>query len=179
MDAGDRVVSQALIRNGRFAGVGSDVGAQGGNVKVINLKGRTVLPGLVESHIHVVSMANRPGYHTPTENARSIRDVQQLLAARRPDVPEGQFITSMGGWHPNMFAERRLPTRAELDEAVSDRPVFMFQSFTGPSTTNSLGKAFFESVSDALAGPVTVGDDGLISAGTQSTRALYHLRVRQ
>jgi predicted amidohydrolase YtcJ len=179
MDGSNRVASQALIRNGRFVEVGTGVGARGGDVRVINLKGRTVLPGFVESHIHVVSLANRPGYHTPTENARSIADVQELLAQRRPEVPDGQFITSLGGWHPNMFAERRLPTRAELDEAVSDRPVFMFQGFTGPSTTNSLGKAFFENASSPLAGPVAVAENGLIAGGSPSTTALYHLRVRQ
>jgi predicted amidohydrolase YtcJ len=87
----------------------------------------------------------------------------------------------MGGWHPNMFAERRLPTLAELDEAVPDRPVFIYQGGGGPSVTNSLGKAFFTTVSDALAGPVTVGDNGAIGTGNpnMSNRALYHLRVRQ
>ena len=87
----------------------------------------------------------------------------------------------MGGWHPNFFAERRLPNLTELDEAVPDRPVFLYQGGGGPSVTNSLGKAFFESVSDAQAGPVTVGADGSIATGNpnQSNRALYHLRVRQ
>jgi predicted amidohydrolase YtcJ len=87
----------------------------------------------------------------------------------------------MGGWHTNMFAERRLPTLAELDEAVPDRPVFVYQGGGGPSRTNTLGKQFFENVSDALAGPVVVGDDGAIATGNpnMSNRALYHLRVRQ
>jgi predicted amidohydrolase YtcJ len=181
MDAANSVASQALIRNGRFAGVGNGVAAQGGNVKVINLKGRTVIPGLIEGHVHFVSLGNRPGHHVVIENARNIAEIQDLLAARRPSVPEGEFITAMGGWHPNMFDERRLPTLAELDEAVPDRPVFVYQGGGGPSRTNSLGKTFFESVSDALAGPVVVGDDGSIGTGTpnMSNRALYHLRVRQ
>ena len=82
--------------------------------------------------MHIVSLANRPGYHTPIEDATSIAEVQAMLAARRPDVPEGQFITSIGGWHPNQWAEHRLPTLEELDDAVPDRPVFIFQTFTGP-----------------------------------------------
>ena len=177
MDGSGRVVDEVRIEDGKFVEVGGHV--QRAKARVINLKGRTVVPGIVEPHIHVVSLANRPGYHTPTENARSIAEVQALLAARRPSVPAGQFITSMGGFHVNMFAERRFPTLAELDAAVSDRPVFMYQGFTGPAATNSLGKAFFETVSDALAGPVTVGADGSIANGTQAQRALYHLRVRQ
>jgi predicted amidohydrolase YtcJ len=177
MDAQNQVVRRVSIRDGRFLGVG-EVDTRG-RVRVVNLEGRTVVPGLVEPHIHVVSLANRPGYHTPIENATSIAEIQATLAARRPDVPAGQFITALGGWHPNMLAEHRFPTLAELDAAVPDRPVFVFQGFTGPSATNSLGKAFFESASDALAGPVTVGADGSITGGIQSTTALYHLRTRQ
>ena len=115
------------------------------------------------------------------EQATSIAEIQAMLAARRPDVPEGQFITAMGGWSTNFFAERRLPTLAELDAAVPDRPVFIYSGGGGPATTNSLGKAFFESVSDAQAGPVVVSPEGAIATGNpnQANRALYHLRVRQ
>ncbi len=180
-DAADSIASSVAIRNGRFAAVGSGAPAGGPGTKVINLKGRTVVPGLIEGHVHVVSLANRPGYHVVIENATNIAEIQQMLAARRPDVPEGEWITAMGGWSTNYFAERRLPTLAELDAAVPDRPVFVYQGGGGPARTNSLGKAFFESVSDALAGPVVVGADGAILTGNpnMANRALYHLRVRQ
>src|SRR5499433_2569674 len=76
--------------------------------------------------------------------ASSIREIQEALAARRKNVPEGQWITSMGGWHPNQWAEHRHPTLKELDEAVPDRPVLLYERFTGPCATNSLGKRFFD-----------------------------------
>jgi predicted amidohydrolase YtcJ len=170
-------VSAVKIRNRKFVEIGPDVVKRGKNI--IDLKGRTALPGIIEPHVHIVSLANRPGYHTPIESAWSIGEVQALLAAGRARVPEGQFVTAMGGWHPNQWTERRLPTRAELDAAVSDRPVFIFQNFTGPSVVNTLGKQFMETVVSPLAGPVTVRDDGFIAGGLQSTTALYHLRVRQ
>ena len=91
-----------------------------------------------------VSLANRPGYHTILENTTSIREIQETLAARRKAVPEGQWITSMGGWHTNQWAEHRHPTLKELDEAVPDRPVLLYERFTGPCVTNSLGKKFFD-----------------------------------
>ena len=180
MDGSNRVVEEALIANGRFVEVGNRVDRHG-QYRVINLKGKTVVPGLIEGHVHVVSLANRPGYHTVIEQATNIADIQAMLAARRPDVPEGQFITAMGGWSTNFFAERRLPTLAELDAAVPDRPVFIYSGGGGPAVTNSLGKAFFESVSDAQAGPVVVSPTGAIATGNpnQANRALYHLRVRQ
>ena len=187
LDAANRVVDTVSIRNRRFVSVGS--AAPDPDAQVIDLGGRTVVPGLVEGHIHSVSLANRPGYHTILENTRSIREIQETLAARRPDVPEEAWVTSMGGWHPNQWAERRQPTLTELDEAVPDRPVLLYERFTGPSVTNSLGKAFFDA---ADAGgpvhpdivPVRVGADGRIAAagfggGGPSASALYYLRREQ
>ena len=121
MDARNTIGSSLSIRNGRFVTVGDAAPAPGSGGRVIDLKGRTVIPGIIEGHIHSVSLANRPGYHTILENTTSIRDIQEALAARRPSVPEGQWITSMGGWHPNQWAEHRHPTRRELDDAVPSR----------------------------------------------------------
>src|SRR5262245_2822059 len=146
MDDENSVVRSVRIRNGKFIAVGRDA-EHGPEAKEIDLRGRTVVPGLIESHTHFVSLANRPGYHVAgLELAGNIAEVQQMLAARRPEVPEGQFITAMGGWHPRQWAEQRLPTLTELDAAVPDRPVFLLQTFSGPSRVNTLRKAFLESV---------------------------------
>jgi predicted amidohydrolase YtcJ len=189
IDGRDTVVETVSIRHGRFVAVGGRAPKAGAGVRVINLRGRTVVPGLVEPHIHIVSLGNRPGYHTVLENTTSIREVQETLAARRKDVPDGAWITSMGGWHPNQWAEHRHPTLAELDQAVPDRPVLLFERFTGPCATNSLGKAFFDK---ADAGskvhpdivPVRVSATGAIAAagftgGGPSASALYYLRKAQ
>jgi predicted amidohydrolase YtcJ len=149
MDAAGTVAGAVTIRNGRFITVGGKPPKAGPSVRVIDLRGRTAMPGLVEPHIHIVSLANRPGYHTILENTTSIREIQEALAARRKDVPTGAWITSMGGWHPNQWAEHRHPTLAELDEAVPDRPVFLYERFTGPAATNSLGKKFFDAADAA------------------------------
>src|SRR5512135_881594 len=148
MDAANTVANSVTIRNGRFVAVNA-APAAGPGVRIIDLRGRTVVPGLVEPHIHSVSLANRPGYHTILENTTSIREIQEALAARRKDVPAGAWITSMGGWHPNQWAEHRHPTLAELDQAVPDRPVLLYERFTGPCATNTLGKAFFDAADAA------------------------------
>jgi predicted amidohydrolase YtcJ len=178
LDDRNRVVSSVLIRNGRIADLGHRVDA-GRGVKVVNLRGKTVVPGLLESHTHFVSLANRPGYHVAQwELASNIAEVLALLAARRKDVPPGQFITAMGAGTPRMFAELRLPFLAEIDAVVPDRPVFLYQGGGGPARVNSLGKAFFQSVSNPT---VNVLDDGSIPGGNpnQANAALYHLRIRQ
>lgn len=171
MDGSNRVVSAVAIKDGRFVEVGRD-GRGGPQSRVINLRGRTVVPGIIDNHNHIVLMGNRPGHHTPLENAYSVADVQSQLAERASGVPAGEFITTIGGFHFNQFSEVRLPTLAELDAALPNHPVYITQSFSGPSTTNSLGKAFFE----AAALPVTVGADGSIASGTQTGRATLALR---
>ena len=188
MDGEDRVVESVTIRDGTFVEVGNAVRARG-PVRKIDLKGRMVVPGLVEPHVHIVSLANRPGYHTILENTTSIAEVRAELAARRAaGVPEGAWVTSMGGFHTNQWAEHRMPTLAELDEAVPDRPVLLYTRFTGPCATNSLGKAYFDSVD---AGPpphpayvpVNASATGAIAeggfAGGASNSALYLLRTLQ
>jgi predicted amidohydrolase YtcJ len=104
LDDRNTVANTVTIRNGRFLKVGGPKPKAGPGVRVIDLRGRTAVAGLVEPHIHIVSLGNRPGYHTILENTTSIREVQEALAARRKEAPEGAWITSMGGWHPNQWA---------------------------------------------------------------------------
>jgi predicted amidohydrolase YtcJ len=179
MDDHDSVVSAVRITDGRISAVGQDAIRAGNAKDKIDLGGRTVIPALIESHSHFVSLANRPGYHVAEwELAKDIASVLAILAARRRDVPEGQFITAMGSGTPRMFAEQRLPTLAEIDSAIPDRPVFLYQGGGGPARVNTLGKQFFQAIADL---PVTVGEDGTIAGGNpnMANRALYHLRIRQ
>src|SRR5437016_1380348 len=185
MDDDNSVVSSVAIRDGRFVAVGNAANPGPGS-NVVNLHGRTVVPGIIESHTHFVSLANRPGYHVAQwELASNVAGVLAALAARRaaqPEVPPGQFITAMGAGTPRMFAELRLPFLAEIDAAVPDRPVFLYQGGGGPARTNTLGKQFFESATAPRAGPCVVGTDGSLTtvAGVNhANRALYHLRIRQ
>ncbi|WP_162605975.1 amidohydrolase [Jiangella aurantiaca] len=175
MDANDTVVSHVLIRNGRFIAVGDGpMRAQGRPFDVVNLRGRTAIPGIIDNHNHIVLMGNRPGHHTPLENAYSVADVQETYALRAKDLPAGAWITTIGGFHRNHLVPPdqppRLPTRAELDEAVPDHPVYLSESFSGPSATNSAGRAFFAGLG------IPVGDDGSIVAGNPTGRATLALR---
>jgi predicted amidohydrolase YtcJ len=189
MNGTNTIASAVSIRNGRFVSVGDTPPPSTADARVIDLKGRTVVPGLIEAHIHSVSLGNRPGYHTVLENTNSIREVQEALAARRRDVPAGQWITSMGGWHPNQWAEHRHPTLKELDDAVPDRPVFLYERFTGPCAVNSLAKAFFDAADMAPKvhpdiQAVRVSANGAIAGagfagGGPAASALFHLRRLQ
>ena len=166
MDSANRVVSQALIQNGRFTAVSNNVSVPRGNIRRIDLKGKTVIPGLIDAHNHIVLVGNRPGWHTPLEHVFTIPDAIAALKARSTEVPVGEFITTCGPVSAMQFMERRLPTLTELDAV--NRPVYI-QAAQGGTRTNTQGKAWLE------AKGVTVGADGAI-AGPALTAALLALR---
>ena len=166
MDPSNRVVSQVLIQNGRFAAVGNNIPVPKGRVRRIDLKGRTVIPGLIDAHNHIVLVGNRPGWHTPLEHVFTIPDAIAALNTRSTAVPPGEFITTIGPVSAMQFMERRLPTLAEL--GAVNRPVYI-QAAQGGARTNSQGKAWLETRG------VMVAADGAI-AGPSLAAALLALR---
>ena len=177
LDASNSIVSSVTIQNGKIASVGNNGDPSGGPcMQVINLGGRTAIPGLVDNHNHFLLLGLRPGHDTRLETAASISDVQAAIRARVKTVNPGDWITAMGGWTRAQFAENRLPTLAELDAAAPSNPVLVYNSFTGPAATNTLGKSFLTS-KGVVVGPDTV--DGNIAAGGPSVAALNALRAIQ
>src|SRR6267142_5034986 len=187
MDAKNSVVSAVSIKDGRFFEVGSDARSpRGPRTRVVDLRGRTVVPGIIDNHNHMVLMGNRPGYHTPLENALSVQEALQIYAARAAKLPSRDaWITSIGGFHTNhLYANPsdktsgRFPTLAELDSVVPNNPAFMMISFTGAGVTNSAGKAILQAQGVTVGPTPTNPDVGAIgtSASTGCPKALLYLR---
>ena len=115
------------VRDGRFIAVGAaeEVRTHAGpDTEILDLGGRTAIPGLIDSHIHQFYL----GLNLPTVellDARSIADVQARIAARAAKTPKGGWIVGTSGWHESLLAEGRMPTRWELDEAAPDNPVIV------------------------------------------------------
>lgn len=179
MDADGSIVESAHVIGDRFAAVDGPP-TPTACTQTIDLRGRTVVPGLIDNHNHIVLLGLRPGHDTRLENAHSIQAALDTLADKAAELPDGEWITSIGGFDINQFVpppgEPRFPTLAELDGVTPDHPVYIQQSFAGPSVTNSLGKAFFESRG------IEVADDGAVAGGgapNPSTRALFELRALQ
>jgi predicted amidohydrolase YtcJ len=187
MNDRDDIVSVVGIQDGFISYAGDSLGAAQRqfsgrpNPQAINLGGRMACPGIIDATNHISLLGNRPGHHTLLEYASSLADVFATYKARAQGVAPSTsvptsadaFITTMGDVVPEQFTEQRLPTLAELDAAVPDHPVYLTSDFTGPSVTNSLGKAFFEA---AQPYPVTVGSDGSIAEGEQTGNATFALR---
>jgi predicted amidohydrolase YtcJ len=170
MDKRNTVLSEVTIQNGLIAPLGNSKQSLSPCTKVINLRGRTVIPGIIDNHNHIVLLGMRPGHDIRIETAASIADVQAALKATAKTVPAGAFITTLGDWNVKQFAEKRLPTLTELDQALPDHPYLM--NGGGGTVTNSRGKAFFESKG------ITVSPVGVI-ANPDFLKALNALRAIQ
>src|SRR5690348_2429856 len=189
MDKRNTVVSTVLIGDGRFLEVGSQNQPGDECTRTIDLAGRTAVPGIIDSHNHIILLGLRPGRDTRLENANSIAEALATLAARTKEVERGEWITSIGGFSRNQFFRdpklTRFPTLAELDSnpALRDHPVFMMEGFSGPGQVNAKAKKFL------LANGVPVGnvagqDEGYVDGGafgvaTPCTQALFLLRQMQ
>ncbi len=169
MDQRNMVASSVTIEGDRIAAVGSGHGIprHSGCARLVDLKGRTVIPGLIDSHNHIVVTSLRPGHDVRFDVPASIGEAEELIRRKTASVPNGEWITSVGGWSPEQFAEGRMPTRSDLDAATPNNPVYVQTGFNGPAATNSTGKAFFE------ARGIQVGEDGSIAANA-ATFAAYH-----
>jgi predicted amidohydrolase YtcJ len=177
MDDKDSVVSAVAIRNGRIAEVGRHAQAIGPCAQTINLRGATVIPGLIDSHVHFIRCGQNPGHEVRIiETATSIAELQQMIVERIKalSVPAGEFITCIGGWNRNGLAEKRLPTPAELDEAAPNNPVYLSETGGGgQAVTNTIGRMFFQDNNvnvDPTAGTLTPGQ-GLAALQSVQTDA--------
>ncbi len=183
MDADNSVASSVSIRDGRIVKlerVGNrggrrddDDGAHGASrcSRTINLRGATVIPGLIDTHVHYIRAAQLPGYQVRIiETAASVTELLQMIAARTKSVPAGQFITNVGGWNTSGLSEARMPTLAELDSAAPQHAVYLSTTGPGGAVTNSLGRTFFQSRS------ITVDANGVLNA-TQALAALQAVQT--
>lgn len=126
---GDFSIKEAVaIKNGRFIAVGSDRDVRpltGPATRVIDLDGRTVIPGLIDSYIHATVAGLSWDAELHWELTRTLADGLGQIAAKVKSTPAGSWVVVGGGWVPTQFAERRFPTRAELDTIAPSHPVYV------------------------------------------------------
>jgi predicted amidohydrolase YtcJ len=170
MDAGDTIAASIVIRDDRIAAVSAAaaVPPHSACARLINLRGRLVIPGLIDTHDHPSYFTARPGYDVRLDGAASIADLQRSIRARAATVDRGAWVTSLGGWSVAPLAEKRMPSAAELDAAAPDHPVLLM--IAGQGVTNTRGKAWL------AARNVPVGASGML-AGPDSIAALNALRA--
>src|SRR4051794_34731122 len=127
VDNGWHVAQAVAVRGGRFVAIGDDATIAryvGQNTQVIELAGKTVVPGLIDSHLHQLFAAlNGPAVQLL--GAKSVADVQKAIGERVAHTEAGKWVTASSGWHESILEEGRMPTRSELDAVSPNNPVFI------------------------------------------------------
>jgi predicted amidohydrolase YtcJ len=122
-----RLAQAIAIKDGRFVAVGTNeaIAAHvGPNTQFVELAGKTVVPGLIDSHLHQLFAAlNGPAVQLL--GARSIADVQKAIAERVERTEAGNWVIASSGWHESILSEGRMPIRHELDKVSPNNPVFI------------------------------------------------------
>jgi len=116
------------VHGGKFVAVGgeADVAAlRRESTKVIEAKGHTVIPGLNDSHSHVVREGRLFNSELRWDGVDSLERGLSMVREQAARTPKGQWVSVIGGWSPYQFKEKRLPTVKELNDAAPDTPVFV------------------------------------------------------
>jgi predicted amidohydrolase YtcJ len=125
-------VEALAVEDGKIGATGKNgeiLRTKSSGTELIDLGGRTVIPGLNDSHLHMI----RGGLHYNMElrwdGVPSLADALRMLREQGERTPAPQWVRVVGGWNEFQFAERRLPTLEEINEAAPDRPVFLLHLY--------------------------------------------------
>ena len=175
------------VRDGRIAAIGNSADIlklAGSATRVIDVGGRTVIPGLIDSHIHAI----RAGLTFDTEvhwiGVRSLAEALDRIRATAQRLPKDAWVVVAGGWTERQFAEGRLPTQAEIAAAAPDHHVYVQQLYSrvllDPGGYDALGIAH----DPDLATRVKIERDGAgqptgwLSGDNRTISALFDLLPR-
>src|SRR5258706_10504627 len=117
----------------RIVAVGGDadiMGLRAGNTRVIDAGGRRGIPGLNDSHFHLVRGARDYNLELRWDGVESLQRGLQMIREQAMRTPKSQWVRVLGGWSPYQFNERRMPTVAELNDAAPDVPVYVLFAYS-------------------------------------------------
>jgi predicted amidohydrolase YtcJ len=132
LDRANPVADAVAIKDGRFIAVGrgEDVVKLAGHAtRMIDLKGRRVLPGLIDNHLHIIRGGLNFNMELRWDGVRSLADAMAMLKRQVAVTPPPQWVRVVGGFTEHQFAEKRLPTIAELNAVAPDTPVFLLHLY--------------------------------------------------
>src|SRR5262245_19124654 len=124
--------SAVAIKDDRFLAVGADTEVmpyKGAATQVIDVGGRTVIPGLNDSHLHIIRGGLNYNMELRWDGVPSLTDALRMLREQAQRTPPNQWVRVVGGFTEFQFSERRLPTLEELNAAAPDTPVFVLHLY--------------------------------------------------
>jgi len=126
------IVEAVAVLDGKFLAVGTDrevMAWRGEQTQLINLNKRTAIPGLNDSHTHLIRGGLNYNLELRWDGVPSLADGLRMLREQARRTPSGQWVRVVGGWSEFQFAERRMPTLDELNKAAPDTPVFVLHLY--------------------------------------------------
>src|SRR5690349_12948753 len=122
--------SNLAIKDGRIVGVDdAESYERGPDTLVIDLNGRRVVPGLNDSHLHVIRGGLNYNMELRWDGVPSLADALRMLREQARRTPPPQWVRIVGGWTEFQFVERRMPTLDEINAVSPDTPVFVLHLY--------------------------------------------------
>ena len=132
LDSEAPLAEAVAIKDGKIIAVGNEswvMSFASGETQRVDLKGHTVIPGLNDSHLHLIRGGLNYNLELRWEGVPSLADALRMLKEQALRTPSPQWVRVVGGWTEFQFAERRMPTLEELNEAAPDTPVFVLHLY--------------------------------------------------
>jgi predicted amidohydrolase YtcJ len=132
LDRSNPTASAVAIKDGRFVQVGHErdiVPLAGRETRVIDLKGRRVLPGLIDNHLHIIRGGLTFNMELRWDGVRRLADAMAMLKRQVAITPPPQWVRVVGGFTAHQFEEKRLPTIEELNAVAPHTPVFLLHLY--------------------------------------------------
>src|ERR1700761_1062328 len=118
LDAHNSITPALAIQGGKIEAVGSNDEIRllaGPATKIVDLQGKTVIPGLIDSHMHAIRAALSFATEVNWIGTHSIAEAMARLSEAAKRKPKGAWLIVAGGWTEQQFKERRRPTQAEIE----------------------------------------------------------------
>ncbi len=132
LDKSKPTATAVAIKDGKFIAVGSDSEIRqlkGDSTRTIDLKSRSVLPGLIDNHLHIIRGGLNFNMELRWDGVRSLATAMEMLKAQVAITPPPQWVRVVGGFTEHQFDEKRLPTIDELNAVAPDTPIFMLHLY--------------------------------------------------
>ena len=129
-----RTTAEAIaVKDGKVLRTGSAaeiLRLRDAHTQVIDGHGRTLIPGLNDSHLHITRGGRFYNSELRWDGVTSLKEALRMLKEQAERTPKGQWVRVIGGWSPYQFEEKRMPTIEEINEATGDTPAFVLYLYS-------------------------------------------------
>jgi predicted amidohydrolase YtcJ len=132
LDHAQPTASAVAITDGKFSAVGTDsevIKLAGSRTRIVDLKGRRVLPGLIDNHLHIIRGGLNFNMELRWDGVHSLADAMDILKRQVAVTPPPQWVRVVGGFTEHQFVEKRLPSLDEINAIAPETPVFLLHLY--------------------------------------------------